>query len=155
MIYFFLLLLFAGCQREISEDDFLENTNFNKVIIDFAFKDSESHDDFSTTYDIKNIEYKIVNYSNLYDNIENYEYFEPNQELNLPFESNTNNSYVLIPLYSTWIIRDIDSTYGFDDGNLNINLMIQPSDMPTTDIKLVIIEINSQYEYNVEISMNE
>ena len=155
VISFSLIFLLIGCQTVMSEDEFLNNTSFESHIIDLEFIDNESFDTFSSSYDFKNPDFNVVNYSMINNTIEDYEHFEPTQELNLPFESNSNKSYVLIPVLSTWIIQDINLGYSYSNEDLTISLSTQISNFPATSIKLVMIEIESDYDYNIVVSLNE
>jgi hypothetical protein len=143
-----LLILFTGCGRDVSEEDFFKDATFDTKLIDVEFRDSESHEAFVSTYD--DSDFDVVSFSTLEGAINNHEHYRPSEELDLPF-GQKNGTYVLIPIYHNWLIDDVNVEYGYESGRLIIRVSEDISNFPMSSINLFVVSIESSYAFEVDV----
>lgn len=143
-----LLILFTGCDRDVSEEDFFKDATFDAKLIDVEFRDSESREAFVSIYD--DTDFDIVALPELEDAINNHEHYRPSEEPDLSFDQK-NGTYVLIPIYHNWLIDDVDVEYGYDSGRLIIRVSADLSNFPMSSIKLMVVAIESSHAFEVDV----
>ncbi len=135
----------------VSNEEFLNNTQINSFLLDCEFNSAEDADEFLDSYDYESISFIITSYSELQIHLDDLEYYSVISNINDSNIISELGAFIIIPIFETWVFEEIILDYSFQAGTLKINILIEITNFPASTIKLLIVQIDSIYEYDLEI----
>ncbi len=152
-----LCLFMIGCSINdstttfVSNEDFLDNTQINSYLLDCEFYSEDDAEEFQDLYNFESVSYIETFYSELQTHLEELEYYSVINDIHDLDITSESGVFVIIPVYETWVFEEIILDYSYQAGLLKINILIEITNFPASTIKLLIVQIDSIYEYDLEI----
>ncbi len=135
----------------VSNEEFLNNTQINSFLLDCEFNSAEDADEFLDSYDYESISFIITSYSELQIHLDDLEYYSVISNINDSNIISELGAFIIIPIFETWVFEEVTLDYNYQAGTLNINLSLEITNFPASTIKVLILQIDSIFEYNLEI----
>ena len=153
----FIVLVGCGQTRLHAEDDtvFFAETAFTVHVFEADFHDEDSFDYYYNTYTFFDWPFATArslahafralnNHPHIHVVLDDWETVEECPR--------TICQYVMIPLFSHNIIMHTRLQAAFIEGELALSLVPLPSIYPATDVKMVVIRIESPYGYTLTVN---
>ncbi|MDY0317411.1 MAG: hypothetical protein RBQ64_02395 [Candidatus Izemoplasmatales bacterium] len=58
-------------------------------------------------------------------------------------------------MFSTWMIDDYNLDSSYADGTITFTILIMPSDLPVTRVKILVLRVDSDYSYQIVINLED